>query len=207
MSPTPSDGPAAAGLFSGLTKPSGGAAQPPLSRAVLAGGAVAVSGPSGFCIDRDSQQRNFAIIVTCRALTNGTTGVLVDPAIITVSVTPADSSRQLPSASDFARNARVLGGQNAADFVTVHLDGKTNHVLKGADSRHWRAVFELNDRFVGLGLYAPKGSPLAGMAGADLLRETRDRIRHASVRGGHDTAPQPKNTKKKEGLLAGLFKR
>ncbi len=209
-----------AGLFA-RKEASGAAGAPtrpelpaPLAQVALVGGDVVVRGPAGYCIDpttvRQQAQRGFALIASCRILSGGKTGDPVPPVLTTVTAGPLADGADLPSPAALAASADapLLGGETAADFVAAHVGAGGDSLLSGGDKRHWRAAFRQNGRLVGLALYAPKGSPLAGADGAAMLSEVRASIAAASARPGDEGAGQDADTGKRGGgLLGRLFNR
>lgn len=172
----------------------------PLSKAALAGGDVVVSSGDGYCIDGTSRKANFLVLASCLAQTNGQKGAQVPPALITVSTSTVGT---LPAPADFANTSQgaIAAGQQAADYTSVRLSGSQT-MVEGADASHWRAAFRQGERMVGLALYAPQGSPLAGPEGGQLLQKLHKRIKTASNSG-----EKPTQTQEKSGLLGVLFKR
>jgi hypothetical protein len=175
----------------------------PLSKAALAGGDVVVSSGDGYCIDGTSRKANFVVLASCLAQTKGQKGAQVPPALITVSTSNAHGQSALPAPADFAKTSQsaIAAGQQAADYTSVRLSGSQS-MVDGADDSHWRAAFRQGDRMVGLALYAPKGSALAGPEGGRILQNLHARIKTAS-RDHNKSAP----TESKSGLLGVLFKR
>lgn len=154
---------------------------PPLARAELARGAVVVAGPEGYCVDPVTlgrgAARNFAVLASCQILSGGRRGPWVEPAMMTVTVGPAGASA-LPAPQTLAAEtgAALIGGETRDGFVVAHLGDGGAEVLDGGDARYWRGAFLQGGRMVGLALYAPSGSPLAGDEGVRLLRAIRSRI-------------------------------
>jgi hypothetical protein len=194
-------------FLSGLLQ--GGDKAAPLSKAMLAGG-ITLKTPKGYCIDPETLKRNFAILASCKALSNGRRGPDVPMAMMTVSVSGRSENSELPTAAQFAQSmdAQMLGGQSSGQYVSGNVKGQDSSVPEGSDPRHWRGAFTLGDRMVGLGLYAPKGSPLTGAKGGTLLAKTARSMSILPTSASKSAAtPSEKSEVKKEGLLAGLFNR
>ena len=172
--------------------PSAGTGQAvPIARnARLGGGAVVIVPQRGYCVDRssitDASGGGFALIASCESLTGRLGTTQVDPAVITVSVSPPQRGRVQPE-------AQVLSGvlpdgvavrQNNGDGLTVVQVEGTGGALPGerGDTRHWRAVMVVNDRLVGLALYGAPGSAVAGAKGERLLIGLAESIRKNSPR-------------------------
>lgn len=175
--------PLLAGLFGPSTGQGPSAQSTPqatLEQVSFADGAVVVSGPRGYCIDPTTLRRRptgFAVIASCRILANGVLGAAVDPVLVTVTVGQADGT-PLPTATQLAAGAggRVVSQRDIAGMVLVQLEDPDASILSDGDSRYWRGVFRQGSRLVGLALYAPDGSPLAGASGANMLRDVQMRI-------------------------------
>ncbi|MBS0125697.1 dihydroxy-acid dehydratase [Thetidibacter halocola] len=209
------------GLFAALAAPAAGAegaaqddtaTRPrmprPLARVRMARGTVVVTPPPGYCIDpiTAQAQRGFAVIASCRILTGGAVATQVPPMIVTVALGPRGTAEDLPSPQALADalGEPIVSGQSGKDMVTAHLAGGGGEVLPGGDSRHWRGAFVQSGHLVGLALYAPAGSDLAGAEGGVML----DRVR-ASIASGSGGAAPPKaaDAGSPPGLLGRLFNR
>ncbi len=184
--------------------------KPPLARVGLAGGDVVVSGPDGYCIDpatkRAGSEHGFAVIASCHILNGGRSGAHVPPMLLTVTVGPRGDTDDLPTPKSLAQaaNARLLDSKVARDRVAVHLDSGGDVMFDGSDTRYWRGAFVQGDRLVGLALYAPRGSSLAGAGGAGMLDRVKDRIARDSASGQRATATAKRRTPT-GGLLGRLF--
>ncbi len=158
----------------------------PLRDASLAGGQVMVSGPSGYCIDpktlRSSRETGFAAIASCRILSDGKKGPKVEPMLMTISVGPLVPDEILPSGEEIASyfDASLLSKHGSEKLTLAHLGARGDSVLENGDARHWRGAFFHGGHLVGLALYAPKGSRLAGDAGADYIMYVVKHIRSSS---------------------------
>ncbi len=162
---------------------------PALRRAALTQGDVVVLPPAGYCVDGDSIRDGasggaFALIAACQSLTGRLGGVAAEPAILTVSISNRKRGElDQPGADDLARatgGARVLERINGDGLTLVHLATGGDAKVPGGDPRHWRGVMVVNARVVGLALYGPKGSTVAGQAGKLLMVAMAEGIREAS---------------------------
>ncbi|MCR9126160.1 MAG: hypothetical protein NXH82_08520 [Rhodobacteraceae bacterium] len=172
-----------------------------MTQAPLAGGAVQLRAPDGYCIDPQSLDApGFALLARCDTL-----GAAAprgrDLALISVSVAP------LPNAGDAAPSAEALtasAGATAtldrrargAPLTLVRLSRETP-VIAGLSASFWRGAFVVNGHVVGLSLYAPPDSRALGNRGAALLSATADRTLEASLRpdAGPDTETDPEKTR------------
>lgn len=222
----PRSDPAGRGMLSGLFKPAdpkeaGGAtpertARPrlpaPLARAAIAGGDVVVAGPDGYCVDPTTLQsraeRGFAIIASCSILSNGRLGDAVPAMLVSVTVGPRGDTGDLPRPREIAAaaDAPLLAGEALPGFVVAHLAQGGRALLPDGDDRYWRGAFVLGDRLVGLALYAPEGSTLAGQGGGEVLARVRARIVSESSRTARPLV-QAKPKPEGGGLLGRLFNR
>lgn len=176
----------------------------PLAQAPLAGGDVVVGGPPGYCIDPmtlDTRpSRSFALIASCRILSGGARGMSVAPVLVTVTTSPRAGQGALPAPDALAAlsEATLLGGVTEENFHAAHLEGGGDLALQDGDARHWRAVFVQGRRLVGLALYAPENSRLAGGDGADVLRTIAARIAALSPGSPQsDTNPEAPDPKRR----------
>lgn len=215
---TADSGSRARGFLAGLltpatSRPSEGPTRPqmpmPLARTTLAGGDVVLEGPEGYCVDPLTVDNraggSFAMLGSCRILSSGRTGAPAEPLLITVAVGPRGQADDVPDAAALAAlvDAPLIGGQSAPGFTTANLASGGAQVLDGGDDRHWRAAFVQNGRLVGLALYAPADSAMAGRAGEGLLAALRSRI--AALSTPEAEAAAPDDASSDGGLFGRLF--
>lgn len=161
----------------------------PLNRVLLSEGGLSITPPQGYCVDPSSAQSGaFAVIASCRALSEGAEGASVEPVMVTVTVGPPAGPDDMPSPAAMADavKASVLWGLTRNGFMSVHLASGGERGMKGGDARHWRGAFLHGGRMIGLALYAPEGSPLAGDAGGALLARVRAGIKTAENKQAGD---------------------
>ena len=177
---------------------------------------VVVTAPRGYCIDATHIKRgNFGAFIpigSCESLT-GQAGVPIEPGLITVSVLPRQSDRAMPTASDIA--ASMSGDQtlqtiDGDGLSIVHFATGGARALPGGDSRYWRGGMVVNGHLLGLAVYGPQGSPLAGKQGLRLLMELAEELRRSSPQMAPASATQ-NSTGRADGvgfkqLLGGLFR-
>lgn len=155
----------------------------PLKRTMLAGGEIAVAGPDGYCIDRqtrlDDGASGFVLIAPCTH-TDGGDGPdgSVAPLVVSVTVGPPGAADDLPEPDALAAlaGAPLISGQTQDGLVLVHLSDGGQSAIPDGDARHWRGAFLQKGHLVGLALYAPEGSALADADGAAFLFALRDGI-------------------------------
>ncbi|MDT8326951.1 MAG: hypothetical protein RQ750_06125 [Roseovarius sp.] len=178
--------------------PGGGAGAPALAKVMFYGGDVTVAGPRGYCIDPQSLKRSaagsFALLASCESLT-GTAGVVVDPAVMTVSVLPRQAGVSQPNAADMGRAlapADILLGYDGDGISLVHVKTGGRAVLPAGDPSYWRAGMVINDHLIGLAAYGPADGVVSGQGGRDLLMDLAEELRGQSP--ARAVAPDPGET-------------
>jgi len=158
-----------------------------METAELARGRVVVQVPRGYCIDRGSLRRGltggFALIAACNSLTGDVSGADVEPVVMTVQIQPGFVKRELPSADELAdamEPAKALRRINGDGLTLVQLDSGGDKGLPSGDPRHWRGALVINGYLVGLALYAPNGSAMAGDDGQTLIHSLAENLLKAS---------------------------
>lgn len=167
----------------------------PITTLPVVGGEVVLSAPDDYCIDLETVEskrtRAFAVIASCQILSGDTSGALVPPVVVTVTVGGKDPGAQLPSPEQIAASAGggLLRSSARNGVSVVQLAKGGTGVLQNGDQRYWRGAFLVAGRQVGLALYAPKGSEMASANGGAFLQATARAIRSASP-DVDDTAQQ-----------------
>lgn len=156
-----------------------------MRRAPMAGGKVVVAGPDGYCIDgkslTDKTSGGFAMLASCASLTKGRIGGYVDPVIMTVTVLPRTLRSEQPDAATLAAgNAQVLERINGDGLSLVHLAQGGKALSENSDSKYWRGAMVINGHVVGLAVYAPNNSALAGPGGRKLAMALAEQLRTLS---------------------------
>jgi len=174
-------------------------------RATLGSGGVVLTAPRGYCIDPASLRRSgggggFALLASCESL-SGVPGVAVAPALMTVSVLPREAGTPAPVAARLAAAVApaptdAIGEEDGLAYAHV-LEGGAE-VLPGGDPKYWRGARAMDDRLVGLAVYAPADSPLAAGAGRRLLSDLSAGL---ALRADAPTPPPPERPR---GLLSWL---
>jgi hypothetical protein len=170
-----------------LTPTDGPSSVPVLRQVALAGGTVIVTPPRGYCIDADSvsdrQGRGFALIGSCNTLTGAASGVFVEPAIITLSVTKAQNGDTKTDSNTFQTalgRGKILRAINRDDLSLLQVEGGAT-IPPSADERHWRGLMQVNGQVIGLALYGATDGPMTGDQGMRLLVDLADAIRRDSA--------------------------
>ncbi len=214
-----SDAPRGGGFLASLLQPSGArggrsndALAKPFAQVPLAGGAVIVAGPEGYCIDPETldsrRLRGFAVIASCHILTAGQLDSPVIPSLVTVTVGRQQDGDGLPSPRALAAlaEAPLVEGDQSDDMVAALLGQGGDALLEGGDPRHWRAAFLQGEYLVALALYAPQNSAKTGPAGLDFLRQVKTRIQNLSPQP-QDPVTTADTPVREPGLLRRLFNR
>ncbi len=158
-----------------------------ITQVPLAGGAVQLTAPPGYCVDRRSLRRNaqgaFALLARCDTMGGPSSSRRYELALLAVTTRPMTASTQPPTKEGLARAAspaRVITSAGNRELPIVLLDGGAP-IQPAVSSRHWRGAFLLNQQIVGVSLYAPEGSPALERKGAELIGELAVRTRRASA--------------------------
>ncbi|WP_432637031.1 hypothetical protein [Albidovulum sp.] len=178
-----------------------------VTRAIaVADGAVVVSGPTGYCIDRaatrDGPEGAFVLFGTCAALAGSpAAGQPDDPAVLTVSVLPgapdaATFAESLPALTTFFRSApgraALSRSGEAADITVanvVQADGALLLELRDASAargqqvepEYWRAVLTLEGSMVTVSALSLNSRPLSSGQKRRVLEALIARIRAANA--------------------------
>src|SRR6056297_1374182 len=155
-----------------------------VQQVALYDGEVVVSGPPGYCIDGAHIRRGasgaFVPMASCESLT-GTPGVPVQAALMTVSVLPRTGApAQRPTAQEIAASMapiEALDVIDGPDLSMVRFAMGGGKLLPGGDPRYWRGGMVINGHLLGLSVYGPQGSSLAGPDGQRLLLDLADALR------------------------------
>ncbi len=159
----------------------------PMRQLSLAEGDVVISTPQGFCIDPESIQKKrgggFALMASCAALTGKSDGVVVDPALLTVSVSPRKKGLSQPDAHKLAsmiEPGKTLQRINGDGLTLIHVQDSQHMIAGKSDERHWRGVMVINEHLVGVAAYGPENSKVVGADGKVLVVQLAEAIREAS---------------------------
>ncbi|MCR9110622.1 dihydroxy-acid dehydratase [Marivita sp. XM-24bin2] len=155
-----------------------------ISTAELARGDITVTGPDGYCIDqttlRSSRSGGFAAMASCNIMSGGTEGAIVEPALVTVTVSAAPDTVPSPADLAAALQTDLLQSRELSALAVGQMATGGENAFAGSDAKHWRGAFVTGDYLVGVTLYAPQGSPLIGAQGAAFLNTVSSNIRAKS---------------------------
>lgn len=176
----------------------------------LAGGAITVSGPDGYCIDpttlRSTTLGGFAAIASCNIMSGGQDGPIVEPALMTVTVSPAAGAAPSPADLADALGATLLQDRELSALAVGQMASGGESAFDGSDPRHWRGAFVIGSHLIGVTLYAPQGSPMLGAQGAAFLNTVSSAIRATAVPDARASAEQSQpSTELLEARLDRLF--
>jgi hypothetical protein len=158
----------------------------PLSQARMAGGAVTLVAPSGFCIDSGSLEARFALMARCDALGANAAAAGAPLGLITVSLVPSAPGTALPTPQDSARAADLSGIGNVTQDGTTTLFRARGAAPNAALAPvHWRGIARLGSFAMGAALYGEPEGRAVSEEGAEILAEMIRR----SIRATPDPDP------------------
>lgn len=166
------------GFLAGLAN---GQKAKPLSRTTLAGGAVTLIAPLGFCIDSKSIKENFALMARCDVLGAPQAAGDAPLGFITVSVQSAVPGAPLPTVEQLAAasglsavsDPRITDGQ-----LTFRANGRPP--INGVSATHWRGTVGTNGKIVGVSLHAPESGRALSSEGRSIVSAVLSRSRGGS---------------------------
>ncbi|KMW59096.1 Cation transport ATPase [Candidatus Rhodobacter oscarellae] len=167
----------------------------------VAGGAVVVGGPSGYCVDRGSSllrgDTAFVLLASCASIARAE-GALAPaaPGLLTASVDQASGAA--PSAVDLlafldgpegkaalardgdAESVTILQSQIEQDAVLLRIDDQSANPTPGLETTYWRGLFSEKERLITVTVIGFASRPLDPDAGLAKLRGFIARIRAES---------------------------
>lgn len=151
----------------------------------LARGAITVTGPDGYCIDpttlSSTSRGGFAAIASCNIMSGGQDGPIVEPALMTVTVSPANGAAPTPADLAEALGTTLLQDRELSGLAVGQMASGGETAFDGSDPRHWRGAFVIGRHLIGVTLYAPQDSPMLGAQGAAFLNTVSSAIRANAV--------------------------
>lgn len=155
-----------------------GGGDKPLSQTTLAGGAIRVVPPDGYCIDPQSLKSRFALMARCDSLGQSEVNTSTPLGVLTLALVPADPEAPLPTPQEIAEalNLTQISEVGGSDGATIFVaEGPVPAV--GMSGRHWRGMASISGHLVSVTLYgAPQSRALSdegrGLVAA-LIRRTR----------------------------------
>ncbi len=185
---------------------------PPVTRLAVAGGAVTVAGPTGYCIDRRSRraevQGTFLLLSQCPDAAAPAGGLAlpdpdVAPVILTALVSqpmapgaapsPAEMERMVRSApgrAGLARDGdpasvRILDSRRQNDVVYLRMTDRSDRDSSGAALSQdiWRAMYWSGDRLTVLSVKTLAARPVSSDEAERVLRRFVAATRAATAAG------------------------
>lgn len=178
----------------------------PAPRAVaVAGGAVTVAGPAGYCIDgsasRDAAAGAFVLLGTCAALSgSAAAGQPAKPAVLTASVVPgagdeagfvaafpamarffgSATGRAALSRAGRAETVQVAGVTSRGDVMFLNLTDTAALSGQRVEPGYWRAILTLRGHLVTLSVMSLADRPLGAAEKRQVLDAFVARMRAAN---------------------------
>jgi hypothetical protein len=180
---------------------------PTRARVDVAGQAITIAAPPGFCIDPGStsvtEDGAFVLMTDCRLLGRGSGAPVGAALTASVSAGPIggegdDPVQSLEDLREFAASPEgraVLGRSGRPDRVRILATQQRDGVLyllvedgggqpiAGIDRRFWRAFLEVNDRMTALSVLGFEGAGLDPQQGLNHLAALAAAIQQANRRG------------------------
>ena len=195
----------------------------------VAGGAVVIGGPRGYCIDRAGSRPGgetaFVLLGSCASISRNANAPAPDfPGVLTASVT-RDSGAAPSGAAALQQLERYLaspegramlardGQASSVDIletrlengaIFIHLRDRSANATDGLADTYWRALFLLNGRLITLSVFGAARQPLSDETGLATARGFLARIRRESQSAVAAIAPADAAAPRK-GLLLNLF--
>ena len=144
----------------------------PLKSAELAGGAVTLVPPAGFCIDRRNLKADFALMARCDTL-DGDSGEDAPFAVITVTAIQLTTDAAVVAADLVTENETILSRETSDSLTLVQVQGDPS--IEIANSVYWRAVGQIGSHGIGLAIYSADNRPALGHRAPVLLEQFMQR--------------------------------
>ncbi|MCG6901443.1 MAG: hypothetical protein LJE68_02070 [Rhodobacter sp.] len=200
----------------------------------VAGGAVVVGGPPGYCIDRGASRlrgdTGFVLLGSCASIARDVAaGAPLVPGILTASVGAASVAGQ-PALTDLdqlealitspggratlardgrAESVKVFGTLREDGALFVHLRDVSANPTPGLDQTYWRGLFDLQGRLVTLSVVSFSNAPLPPALALATLEDFTARI-HRETREQNNGKPAQTTANatpaRRKGLLGALFR-
>ncbi|MEI4471638.1 hypothetical protein [Frigidibacter sp. MR17.24] len=160
-------------------------------RVSVDGRALIVTGPSGYCVDRDaaqsSEQGAVIVLGSCAALGGGRAAPDGPPAILTAAVAYGDrgdggalldqlesyfataAGQAALSRSGDGAGLTVLESRREGDALLLRIEDSGPGGIADVAPRYWRAVLVLRGRLVTLSALSPQARPLGDAALEEVL--------------------------------------
>ncbi len=169
-------------------------AAPGAARIVVSGGAVAIAGPAGFCIDRDASRDGdgnaFVLLGPCGG--PGQTPVLLTASVLAgapsaqplvaafpdmASFLQSDAGRAALSRSGRAGDVTVAEVLAVKDVMYIRVQDRSGTDGPPVEPEYWRAIFSVKGRIVTLSALGLSERPVQAAAKRRLLDAFVARVR------------------------------
>ncbi|MBY5933315.1 hypothetical protein KUV51_09925 [Tateyamaria omphalii] len=176
-----------------------------LSNAQLGGGVIKLMPPPGFCVDKRSLQRSFAIMARCDTL-GGQLTTEAPLAVITATTVEVEDAARISTSGFENASETVLQRSDDGTLALVQVKGTP----PGADMRdtYWRGAARVGNLVLGLTAYEGANSTELDQGAPNLLKQILERTQEqsivAAVSPQDNSATQPPK-QARGGFLAGLF--
>ena len=189
----------------GVLSSMGGAHGPRAATSMqVAGGALRVTGPDGYCVDaassRAGEADGFVLLGSCRAISHHPRDPHPDrPMVLTVAASAGSGGSDLDALeahlrSTAGRRALSRGGQAGSVTVTralqqdgvlyLHVRDNSAHPMGAMAQDCWRAFFDLNGVMVSLTVTALASQPVAEEPALALTQQAVMALRAANPASG-----------------------
>ena len=165
-----------------------GAPDKPLRQTALAGGAVQVVPPQGYCIDPKSLKRRFALMARCDALGLPDVVTAAPRGILTLALIEAEAEAPLPTPQQVAEATGLSQLQEAGSIKGATIFVAQGPVpAEGISPRHWRGMARIGGHVASVTLYGAPQSRAISEEGralvADLIRQSRSKSAKVAAAG------------------------
>ena len=165
-----------------------GAPDKPLRQTALAGGAVQVVPPQGYCIDPKSLKRRFALMARCDALGLPEVVTAAPRGILTLALIEAEAEAPLPTPQQVAEATGLSQLQEAGSIKGATIFVAQGPVpAEGMSPRHWRGMARIGGHVASVTLYGAPQSRAISEEGralvADLIRQSRSKSAKVAAAG------------------------
>ncbi|WP_299650556.1 hypothetical protein [uncultured Tateyamaria sp.] len=176
-----------------------------LRNATLGDGTIKLVPPPGFCVDKRSLRKSFAIMARCDTL-GGNLNTDAPLAVITATTLAVTGPAQVSTSDVAGASETVLQQDDDGPLALVQVKGAP----PSPDMRdtYWRGAARVGNHVVGLAIYEATSGQDLGATAPNLLIQTYERTQEQSVVAlvalqDNSATGGPKQTN--GGLLSGLF--
>ncbi|MFK7876423.1 MAG: hypothetical protein AB8B71_11690 [Paracoccaceae bacterium] len=151
-----------------------------LVSATMAQGAIKLTPPDGYCIDRRDLSQSFAVMARCDRLgaKNAAQDAPLGLILAEFVAAPSDVNVENALQKILPADARILEQSNATDLALAQVRGGAP---SGSDPVHWRGLTQIGGNLMSFQIFAPQDGELTQGAGQQLARQLVTRTRAASA--------------------------